>query len=174
MQVFPSAKVKLLSECQPGQLIQLISYGHEDAYGVLAHIDSDSIRLLIKVTDGSEGQFLRLNEGDDAKVLVYDGELTWEPDRTGRFEIRAQTLYEKTGAIICDLDGWFLNTRYIDPHSRRKMQLNLLTGIAAPYQDRYSTSIAFGSWRLYLQPTGHPFEARILIKEFQIPIGDAR
>lgn len=174
MQVFPSAKVKLLSECQPGQLVRLLTYGHEDVYGVLAHVANESVRLLIRLSDGCEGQFLRLGDKDDPSLLAYDGGLAWEPDRAGRIETRAQTLYETTGAIVCDVDGWFINVRYADPYSRRKMQLNLLTGIASPYQERYNNSVAFGAWHLHLHPADHPFEARILIKKFQTPAEDAR
>ena len=67
----------------------------------------DGTRFLIKVSKGSEGKYLRLDAKDDLKFLAYEGDLVWEPDHAGPVEITHQNLFETTGALVCDAEGWF-------------------------------------------------------------------
>ena len=171
MKIFPVAKIQTLAECKPGQLVRSLEYGEAGRLGVVfdARDQVDALRGVVTISEDVP-EFEVEPQPDQMSVLSHLGNVVWEVDHKGPLETNARNLFDKSGAIILDKEGWFLNVVSAGGFgiSRTKMQLNLSTGVLDRYRERLNKVAIFGAWAVYLEEQDRPHESRFEVVEFNI------
>ena len=171
MRVFPDAKAQTLAQCEAGQLVRSLEYGEADQLGIVfdAREREDELRGIVTLT-GDVPVFEVEQQPGQMFVLAYSGAAVWDVDQKGPLETNARVLFDKSGALISDKDGWFLNVASAQGYGvpRTRMQFNLLKGVLDRYRERLNKVAIFGAWTLFLEEPDRPYSSRLEIASFRI------
>ena len=171
MKIFPSCEVKMLSECQPKQLVRILRTGFDAKFAVVCDVPIPNKRGLVSFGE-DDAVFEMYEDADAISVLAYDGVLVWELDQKGPFEPPVKQIFEMSGCLVVAKGAKYLNVTRSEQIPRTKLQLNLDDGSVGQYQERLIDAAIFGSWKLFLEDADRPIENRTLITEFCVKAGD--
>jgi hypothetical protein len=165
MRIIPDCSIKPLYECKPGQIVRNLSYGRE-AYALAATVKDSDDRALIFLTNKGANYELVQNAKEEM-VLAFSGEAVWEIDQDGPYEPPVRTLFGMPGAITCTVDGWYLNASFSQGFGHgRLLQIDIKSGEASQFRERFSNVSIFGAWRLSLHDEGTPFSEKTAVATF--------
>lgn len=178
MKISPSSRIKLLSDCEPGQLIRSPNFEGDDQFGVVFRHRPETgpgRYGWIALTGGLPGRVMFWDPAESTPVQVFDGELRFEIDQFEAVETAGMKLFRQPGCIFCDPAGWSMYVAIYHRHGDRLMKevdglLRLETGdLVTSYVGR-SEAVNFGQWSAYIvDGDGAPAD-RTLIASF--PMSD--
>lgn len=171
MNVFPICEVKMLSECEVGQLVRTLRTGYASNFSIVCEVPSAKKRGLIWFSD-DHAEFSMFDDSETVSVLAYDGTLNWELDQTGPFEPPVKEIFNKPGCLIISQSGQYLNLQRAHAQLDAPAQFSIVEGTVHPYQERLQDVAIFGAWRLFLEDADRPIEHRIEIAAFCVKVGD--
>lgn len=171
MNIFPSCEVKMLSECQPNQLVRVLRTGVDASFAVVGDVPIPNKLGLVSFGE-HDAVFDMYEDADTISVLAYEGELVWELDQQGPIEPPIREIFDKPGCFFVSSEGKYLSLQRA--HARRKEPalLNLSTGCIEQYRELTQRTAIFGSWKLFLEEIERPIENRIEIAAFCVKVGD--
>ena len=173
MKIFPSCEVKMLSECQPKQLVRILHTRLDAKFAVVCDVPDPYERGLISFGE-CDAVLEMYEDADTISVLAYHGVLVWELDQQGPFEPPIREIFDRPGCFFVSDVGKHLSIQCSRPHTHRKTPalFNISQGCIEPYCERTQRAAIFGSWKLFLEDADRPIENRIEIAAFCVKAGD--
>lgn len=104
MKIFPSCEVKMLSECQPNQLVRILRTGVDAKFAVVCDVPVPDKRGLVSFGE-VEAVFEMYEDADTISVLAYDGVLVWELDQQEPIEPPIREIFDKAGCFFVSDGG---------------------------------------------------------------------
>jgi hypothetical protein len=171
MKIFPSCEVKMLSECQPNQLVRVSRTGVDAKFAVVCDVPVPDKRGLVSFGE-AEAVFEMYEDADTISVLACDGALVWELDQQGPIEPPIREIFDKTGCFFVSDGGKYLSLQRAHAHRKEPALLNISKGCIEQYRELTQRTTIFGSWTLFLEDADRPIENRTEIASFCVKVGD--
>lgn len=170
MDIFPSCRVQMLSECEAGQLVRILRTGFNSNFALVCDVPDPERRGLVSF-DEDKVVFDLYEDADTISVLAYDGSLIWELDQEGPFEPPCTNIFDVSGSLSVSSEGSFLNVTKANASPITMMhQLNIGKGRVEQYVERIQRTAIFGSWKLYIEDNDRPLETRTKVASFCVKV----
>lgn len=160
MQITPACEIRPVSECEPGTLIQLVGHHRVPREWALVCGVVDQPETMGIVNLGDVPSYSLIREPDKTRVLAMSDRPRLSVDMTGPSEPPFVELYEAPGAIIRNLDGWFLNLAPDQGPRYARGTLDLQTMSLVKDTERLNNTAIFGRWTILLGPSARRKKSR--------------
>ncbi len=170
--IFPSCEVKMLSKCCSGQLVRMLRSDQAGCYAIYCKPLNPLGKVGIVWIEENIAKFKMYDkdETEIERVLAYHGDLIWEVDHNGPFELPGKKLSEMPRCLVIAEGAKYLNVTRTDQTSEEILQLNLDDSSYRPYKKSEDAAI-FGSWKLFLEDSDRPIQNRTEIAAFCVKEG---
>lgn len=147
MSIYPECEIRLLNDCEPGQLVRLINFQCGGQFAITASLPDSDGRALIIFQD-NKPVFLTVSASDQKRVLNYGDKWFLNVDHRGPFEAPANTMHEARGCLIREESCWLMNVSLNGGRCAR--QLNLSNSQLGRVSSQLTGIAVFGKWTIYL------------------------
>ncbi len=156
MRIWPSAAVKNITDCEPGELVQL--KGWSELNWALVAKDKEDFYLimltgaqLVAPRVSSIGQAIVLSFGKDYEIMV---------DLDGLKEMPASRNFERCGCLMLSESSWYLRAIAPDKNGWYGTACYSFTSGTFVGEPSSNTTAVFGSWQLRLPALNNSGESQ--------------
>ena len=175
MKINPNFSIRLLSDCEPNQLVKVIGHGGvAGRFSLVADVvDQPASRSLIVIDDGAPAFYIP-EKPQTMKVLAFEEKPTLTVDPFGPFEAQPYSLFGAPGCVSRHDNRWLMRVReYFSDFRPRQGSLDLEKGMLINAVEELNGVAFFGKWCITI-PSPEEYAPAIEVAKFEWEAPEAR
>lgn len=163
-------EVTTLDKCEPGDLVRELTFPSLEGFSIVTRDAQDQTGAIWVLHLEQWMRAERVEDSEAVVVLRFLDPLLINVDHLDLFEIKANRLFQETGALVFSKHGQFLNARIgMQGASRGLLQVDLNTGLCRRYAEQL-TGAYFGRWSVSVVPDKSTRLAPVMIYGHEVKL----